>query len=52
VTTPARPHHPDYRPTGNRFSGDIAWVQIDIGEDSDDHLIATENRIHIALVRQ
>ena len=25
--TPARPPHPDYGPTGNRFTGEIDWVQ-------------------------
>ena len=33
------PASPDYGPTGNRFTGEIEWVQLDIGEDSHDHLI-------------
>ena len=33
------PASPDYGPTGNRFTGEIEWVQFDIGEDSHDHLI-------------
>ena len=33
------PASPDYGPTGNRFTGEIEWVQLDTGEDSHDHLI-------------
>ena len=46
------PASPDYGPTGNKFTGDIAWVQIDIGDDSHDHLISPEDRLHIALTKQ
>jgi hypothetical protein len=28
------PASPDYGPTGNRFTGEIEWVQLNIGEDS------------------
>jgi hypothetical protein len=28
------PTSPGYGPTGNHFTGDIAWVRIDIGDDS------------------
>src|SRR6478752_1025523 len=42
------PASPDYGPTGNKFSGEIDWVQIDIGEDSHDHLITPEERLNIA----
>ena len=43
------PASPDYGPTGNEFTGDIDWVQIDIGDDSHDHLITAEDRLHIAI---
>ena len=46
------PASPDYGPTGNKFTGEIAWVQIDIGDDSADHLISPEDRLHIALTKQ
>ncbi len=46
------PASPDYGPTGNRFSGEIEWVQIDIGEDSHDHLITPEERFTVAMSRQ
>jgi arylsulfatase A-like enzyme len=46
------PASPDYGPTGNKFTGEIAWVQIDIGDDSHDHLISAEDRLHIALTKQ
>jgi hypothetical protein len=39
-------------PTGNKFSGQIDWVQIDIGDDSQDHLIKPEDRLTIAMARQ
>ena len=37
---------------GNSFSGDIAWVQLAIGDDSHDHLIKPEDLIHAAMVKQ
>ena len=46
------PASPDYGPTGNKFSGQIDWVQIDIGDDSQDHLIKAEDRLTIAMARQ
>ncbi|MBV8789700.1 MAG: arylsulfatase [Mycobacterium sp.] len=46
------PASPEYGPTGNKFTGDIAWVQIDIGNDSHDHLISPENKLNIAMARQ
>ncbi|BBY01444.1 hypothetical protein [Mycobacterium seoulense] len=42
----------DYGPAGNGFSGDIAWVQLAIGDDSHDHLIKPEDLIHAAMVKQ
>jgi hypothetical protein len=46
------PASPDYGPTGNRFTGEIDWVQIDIGEDNHDHLITAEERLNLAMARQ
>jgi len=46
------PASPDYGPTGNRFTGTIEWVQIDIGADSHDHLISAEDRVNLAMGKQ
>ncbi|GAQ32072.1 arylsulfatase AtsD [Mycobacterium pseudoshottsii JCM 15466] len=46
------PASPGYGPTGNAFSGTIAWVQIDLGADSHDHLITAEDRFNIAMAKQ
>jgi arylsulfatase A-like enzyme len=46
------PASPDYGPTGNKFTGEINWVQIDIGGDSQDHLIPAEDRVKIAMAHQ
>jgi arylsulfatase A-like enzyme len=46
------PASPDYRPTGNKFTGEIAWVQIDIGDDGHDHLIKPKDRLNIAVAKQ
>jgi arylsulfatase len=46
------PASPDYGPTGNKFNGDIKWVRLDIGTDSQDHLIRAEDRLNIAMAHQ
>lgn len=46
------PASPDYGPTGNAFSGTINWVQLDVGNDSHDHLISPEDRFNLAMARQ
>jgi arylsulfatase len=46
------PASPDYGPTGNTFSGEIAWVRLDIGGDSHDHLVTAEDKLNIAMSRQ
>ncbi len=46
------PASPDYGPTGNKFTGRIEWVQLDIGEDNHDHLISAEERFNIAMAKQ
>ena len=43
---------PDYGPTGNKFSGTIDWVKIDIGQDSHDHLVTAEDKLNISMSRQ
>jgi arylsulfatase len=46
------PVSPDYGPTGNEFSGEINWVQIDLEKADSDHLISPEERFQIAMARQ
>jgi arylsulfatase len=46
------PASPDYGPSGNRFTGAIHWVQLDIGTDDHDHLISPEERFNLAMARQ
>lgn len=46
------PASTDYGPRGNRFTGDIGWVRLQIGTDSHDHLAAAEDKIAIAMSRQ
>jgi arylsulfatase A-like enzyme len=46
------PASPDYGPTGNRFTGEIEWVQLEIGDDNHDHLITPEERLNIAMAKQ
>jgi arylsulfatase len=43
---------PDYTAQGSRFSGRIHWVQIDVGEDDNDHYIDPEERLRVAMARQ
>ena len=46
------PASPEYEPTGNSFTGEIDWVQIDLGDDNHDHLITPEERFNLAMARQ
>jgi arylsulfatase len=46
------PTSPDYGPTGNRFTGDVHWVQIELGQDDHSHLITPEQRLNLALARE
>jgi len=41
-----------YRVGSNTFTGRVNWVQIDVGPDDHDHLIAPEERLRVALTRQ
>jgi hypothetical protein len=45
------PASPDYGPQGNAFNGNIAWVQIDVGDDDHDHLITPQERFNLAMAR-
>jgi arylsulfatase len=44
----------DYGPHDNAFTGEVNWVQIDVGEDAEDadHLITADERVKIAMARQ
>ncbi|HVK53266.1 MAG TPA: arylsulfatase [Pseudoxanthomonas sp.] len=46
------PASPEYGNTGNSFTGRIEWVQLDLGEDSHNHLIKPEERLRLAMARQ
>ena len=46
------PVSPDYGPTGNEFSGEVNWVQIDLEKDDHDHMISPEERFKVAMARQ
>ena len=46
------PVSPDYGPTGNEFSGEVNWVQIDLEGEDHDHLISPEERFRVAMARQ
>lgn len=42
----------DYTPKTSRFTGRINWVQIDLGDDDNDHFIDPEERMRIIMARQ
>jgi arylsulfatase len=46
------PVSPEYGPHNNKFNGNVRWVQIDLGQDSHDHLISAEDRLNVAIARQ
>ena len=48
------PSSPDYGARGNHFSGEVNWVEIDLGKDSVnlDHLISPEERLRVAMATQ
>ena len=53
-TDSATPVSDDYGETGNKFTGKVEWVQIDIDDASEnsDHLITAEQRWQSAMARQ
>ena len=42
----------DYNSHSSRFTGKIHWVQIDLGDDDNDHFIDPHERLRIAMARQ
>jgi len=42
----------DYDMKSSRFNGTVSWVQIDVGKEDLDHLIAPEERLRVAMERQ
>ena len=44
----------DYGERGTKFTGDVNWVEIDVGKEAInlDHLITPEDRLHLAMARQ
>ena len=46
------PVAPDYVGDTSKFNGKIDLVQIDIGDDSHDHLVDPEDLIRVAMSRQ
>jgi arylsulfatase len=42
----------DYTPENSAFTGTVNWVQLDTGEDSQDHLLTPQDRIRAAMTRQ
>jgi arylsulfatase A-like enzyme len=48
------PSSTDYGPRDNEFSGEVNWVEIDIGKDAEnlDHLITPEQRLSVAMATQ
>jgi arylsulfatase A-like enzyme len=43
---------PDYNAESSRFTGKIHWVQLDLGDDDNDHFIDPEERLRVAMARQ
>jgi len=43
---------PDYTASTSRFTGRINWVQIDLGDDDNDHFIDPDERLRVAMARQ
>jgi arylsulfatase A-like enzyme len=43
---------PDYTAASSRFTGKIHWVQIDLGDDDNDHFISPDERLRVAMARQ
>lgn len=42
----------DYTGPTSQFTGRINWVQLDQGDDDQSHLIAPEERLRVAMIRQ
>ena len=46
------PASPDYGPTRNQFTGELHWVEIELGEDDHSHLITPEHLFIRAMARE
>jgi arylsulfatase len=48
------PSSTDYGPHGNKFSGEVNWVEIAVDKDAEDldHLISPEERLRLAMALQ
>jgi len=44
----------DYGAADNAFTGEVSWVQIDIGADGADadHYVGADERLNVAMARQ
>jgi arylsulfatase len=42
----------DYTSEDSTFTGEVNWVQLDVGDDDNDHLITPEERWQVAMARQ
>ena len=42
----------DYGPAGNEFTGKIAWLRLDVGDDDHSHLADPNHLMQIAMTRQ
>ena len=51
-TDTGSPVSPDYSAGGYKFNGKIVGVQIELGDDSHDHLVTPEDRFKVAMARQ
>ena len=48
----ASPVSSEYTATGNSFTGSIAWVRIDLGDDDHGHLVDPQQKLDAAMLRQ
>lgn len=42
----------DYDTATSRFTGKLRWVQLDLGQDDNDHVVDPEERLRIAMATQ
>jgi hypothetical protein len=42
----------DYGPGDNAFTGEVSWVQIDVGDTDADHFVTADERLKVAMARQ
>jgi len=48
----ASPVSTDYHGETSIFTGKVNWVQIDLGDDDNDHFIDPDERLRVAMARQ